>query len=176
VREACRRVAIACPTLLPVSSEGGPTVRDFGGRGGVTELLDVVDPAAFEAGSGSGWGAAHLWIGATRRELPVLGARGRRWPPPWLLVKPPAALRIPLRDGTMQRPTVLGPALVGDRPAVLLRSAPYPLGGVHGGHVLVVWNDRRRHGHLVSLHYGGVPLRTRLRAALAVATSIPGAG
>jgi hypothetical protein len=186
VREACRRVAIACPTLLPVSSEDGPTARDFSGRSAV-KLLDVEDSAAVEAGDGTRWGAAHLLVGATPRELPVFGARGRRWPPPWLLVKPPAALAVPLRDERVrsregrriviaQRPTILGPALVGDRPAVLLRSAPYPRGGLHGGHVLAVWNDRRRRGHLVSLHYGGAPLRTRLRAALAVAASIPGAG
>ena len=38
----------------------------------------------------------------------------------------------------------------GNRAAVL-REPPYPQGGIHGGHVVIVWNQGG-HGYIVSAH------------------------
>lgn len=47
--------------------------------------------------------------------------------------------------------TVLRRVAVRSHPALLLRAASHPGGGVHGGHVAVVWNQRR-HGYVFSIH------------------------
>jgi Cft2 family RNA processing exonuclease len=63
---------------------------------------------------------------------------------------------------------------VRGRPAIVVRSQPYPAGGIHGGHVIVLWNQNG-HGYLVSLHYAGgrekYTVRERTSAARAIATS-----
>jgi hypothetical protein len=68
---------------------------------------------------------------------------------------------IPGRPGLGGRPvrlSVLRRIRVGGRPGLLLRAGPYPAGGLHGGHVVALWNDGGR-GYVVSLHFedGGHP-------------------
>ncbi len=84
VQAACRQAGIPCPTLLPLSSEAGPRVTDFSSHG--TTLLSVIDPAALVAPSGRPFGAAHLLLGQTQRELPLGSTPGERWPPRGLSV------------------------------------------------------------------------------------------
>ena len=52
----------------------------------------------------------------------------------------------PVRLELLRRTTV------ATHPALLLRVADYPDGGVHGGHVAVVWNQRDA-GYVLSLHF-----------------------
>lgn len=91
------------------------------------------------------------------------------------------ALRIPSRTRTVPivgggrfvvavTSRVIGRVVVDGRRALVLEAAPYPQGGIHGGHVIVVWNASG-HGHVVSVHYDGAPLADRIQAALAVADS-----
>lgn len=147
-------------------------------------MIELNDPGAVQAPSGRRLGAAHLLVGQTPGELVLFGARGQPWPQTGLTAgyAPIRALRIPVRTETVasgsgrrlvkaRRPTVLRPALVGTHPALVLRSAPYPLGDIHSGHILVVWNAAGD-GHLLSLHYDGAPLRSRIRAAIAAAASV----
>ncbi len=47
--------------------------------------------------------------------------------------------------------------------AAILRAPPYPHGGIHGGHTLVMWNEGR-HGYLVSTHSDTSPRAARLTA------------
>jgi hypothetical protein len=43
---------------------------------------------------------------------------------------------------------------VAGHPALLLRAAAYPRGGLHGGHVGVIWNQDGA-GYALTLHYPG---------------------
>jgi len=68
-------------------------------------------------------------------------------------------------------------ARVAGRPAVALRMPwGYPAGGLHGDHVIVVWNQHG-HGYLVSVHFSGgrgtfrYSEDDRIHAALAIADS-----
>lgn len=56
-----------------------------------------------------------------------------------------AALK-PVRLRVLRRTTVAA------KRALLLRAAPFPDGGVHGGHHVIVWNDGG-HGYAVSMHF-----------------------
>ena len=48
---------------------------------------------------------------------------------------------------------------VGRAPALLLRVADYPDGGVHGGHLALVWNQDGS-GYTLSLHFADRSRRT----------------
>ena len=184
VRRACERMRITCPGLLPQSSEPGPRVTDFSSSGAT--LLNIIDPAALQSPSGRPLGAAHLLLGQTPRELVLLGAPGARWPPSGLDAAAYLSMEglriasrvqtVPIRGGgrfvQARPPTIIRVAAVHGRPALVLRADPYPQGGIHGDHILVVWNANG-HGHLVSLHYNAAPLESRIRAALAIAASEP---
>ena len=83
---------------------------------------------------------------------------------------------IPMRGGgrfvTQRAQRRLATAWVGGARAAVYQAAPYPQGGLHGGHVVVLWNAGGR-GRLVSLHAVGLPRREVVRLALAVAASEP---
>jgi hypothetical protein len=69
--------------------------------------------------------------------------------------------------------TVMRHAMVQSRPALLLQAAPNPDGGIHGGHLVVVWNQGHR-GYVFSIHTAHpVPVTQRDQAvALAAAESM----
>lgn len=46
---------------------------------------------------------------------------------------------------------VLRRARIGSAPALVLRNAPYPAGGIHGGHISIIWNAHGA-GYVVSGH------------------------
>jgi hypothetical protein len=76
----------------------------------------------------------------------------------------------------LQLPRVAAQVSVGRRPALLCVIAPYPDGGIHGGHYVVVW-DRGNAGYVMSFHYprGDRRLKPRgsdVRALLRAATSM----
>lgn len=85
----------------------------------------------------------------------ALGADGGHW-----AVDPPTSLRLagspPLVLGQpprVTRPHVLRELRVRGHAGLLLRSDPFPEGGLHGGHYALVWNEDG-HGHAISVHYG----------------------
>jgi hypothetical protein len=45
----------------------------------------------------------------------------------------------------------VGMTRVHGRPAAIMKAPPYPTGGIHGDHAIVMWNERG-HGYLVSTH------------------------
>jgi hypothetical protein len=146
-----RDIAVLCPTRL---TPGGWFVRYQTLRSGRREYLcnlDTKPPGsgeAFHALAGGrsrpfplGVTASGQWPRDTRlpRDLGLIGARplepGQR-----------SAREVPVRLALLRRTTV------ATHPALLLRVADYPDGGVHGGHLAVVWNQRDA-GYALSLHF-----------------------
>jgi hypothetical protein len=104
----------------------------------------------------------HMLFGTRCRPFP-LASRGPIWPRVFADVEPddlgligstPEVPGKPNVGGQPVRLRVLSRIAVAGRPALLLRVKPYPAGGVHGGHVVVLWNASGR-GYVVSLHFEG---------------------
>jgi hypothetical protein len=153
--EACRRAArrhdfvVLCPSQVPPPPQGAeqhvrPGDFDPTGAAYLLELSYVPQEGTF-----------HVLIGGRRDPFP-LATRGDRWP-----ATVPLDHDLRLIGRTQQTPTAPGrkpirPRLVtrtriaGTR-ALILRVAPYPDGGVHGGHYAAIWNQDG-HGYLVSIH------------------------
>jgi hypothetical protein len=157
-------VPVACPTLFPARREPARprdrhdlSGRDFTPPGYPGYLVNFNDTAAPTDDLG------HIILAAQPRPFSLAGQPGAAWP----RIRPDPEMRIV--TGTLLRRTS-----VHGLPAILVRSRRYPAGGIHGGHILVVWNERRR-GYLVSFHYrGGTASYTeqqRIGAALAIAVS-----
>src|SRR5215212_5639474 len=79
-------------------------------------------------------------------------------------VRADGALGLPGRKKLLRR------TKVGTADALVLRSPPYPRGGINGGHTVVLWNAGGR-GYFVSLHFDGYPLHERVVAAVRTARS-----
>jgi hypothetical protein len=156
VRSACERIArrtvAVCPTLFPRDPRGG----------GVT-VRPLIDPRYegylinFNAGFATD-DAGHLLIGAQPRPIMLRPVRA----------SPQLALRGKLVE--------LRRAAVGGADAVVLRARPYPQGGLHGDHLVLLWNASGR-GLLVSLHFTDrrrpdrFGREARIEAALRIAES-----
>jgi hypothetical protein len=124
--------------------------------------------------------AGHVFLGGQPTPFSLSGRAGDPWPRPGE-PNPDEAMRLPPRAaaaGRLPRATVVRRARVGHFPAIVIRLAPYPTGGVHGGHVVALWNERGR-GYLISFHFSEVlepgpspyTLSQRVRTALRMATS-----
>jgi hypothetical protein len=72
--------------------------------------------------------------------------------------------------GLPKQAQLLGHAGVGGVQATLRAAPPYPRGGIHGGHVIVTWNDGG-HGYLVSVHGVGLSRHALGEVALRLARS-----
>lgn len=159
---ACRRaavqvsIAVLCPRLLPVGGFESP--RDYG-KGPCTYLLNLES-----RGMGQSPGSIfHVLIGGTCRPW-NLTAPGGRWPAQTNI---PAEedLRLtgttsldpehPQKPARQVRLEVTRITRVGSAPALVLRNPAYPVGGIHGGHLTVVWN-RAGAGYAVSGHPVGL--------------------
>lgn len=153
---ASERIAVLCPTWLPSTRTGAARYAGFS-----------VSQADFERGecqyltqigySGHGSGRTvpfHILFGGRCEPFPLKTRQGR-WPARGNRVRD---LRLtnrvgnPGRPDTIVRPKVVGRATVRRRPALVLQVAPYPDGGIHGGHYAIVWN-RGDAGYALSLHY-----------------------
>jgi hypothetical protein len=56
------------------------------------------------------------------------------------------------RTFVVSRPTRrVGTTRVHGQPAAIMKAPPYPTGGIHGDHTIVMWNEHG-HGYLVSTH------------------------
>jgi hypothetical protein len=140
------RVAVRCPAVLPAGGYELP--RAFGH--GRCQWLANLEPRR-RRGRGPA-GIFHVLVGGTCGGWADLAAApGTRWPR-----TRPAGDRLRLigpADGGLEPPTVLRRVTVAGRPALLLRAAPYPAGGIHGDHLVLVF-DVEGDGHLVSGHAG----------------------
>ena len=125
-------------------------------------LLSANDPAF------GGDDAGHLILGAQPRRITTRGRIGQAWP---VRGERPPDPELKLSGGSLIRR-----AAVGSADAIVVRAAPYPAGGVHGGHLVLLWNAGGR-GQLVSLHFTDAerptryPERARIEAAIRIAGS-----
>lgn len=146
-----RGVPVLCPTLLP---KGRWVVRHRSLRGGPDEyLLDIeTEPP--------GWGGAfHLLAGGRTGRFSLSTTPSGGWPRDTRLRRDLGLVGAkPLRPGQPAaqakrvRPERLRRASVAGHDALLLRVRHYPDGGVHGGHLAVVWNVGGA-GYTVTLHF-----------------------
>jgi hypothetical protein len=124
--------------------------------------------------------AGHVFLGGQPTPFSLSGRAGDPWPRPGQ-PSPDEAMRLPphaAAAGRLPRATVVRRARVGHFPAIVIRLPTYPAGGVHGGHVVALWNQRGR-GYLISFHFSDVlepgpspyTLSQRVRTALRMATS-----
>jgi hypothetical protein len=154
----------ACPRLFPRRP----------GRTGEVEIQALAPPRYegylldLHAPGFGGDDVGHVILGAQPDPLELEGHVGRPWPERGTK-GPDAALKL-------TRLVVERRVAVGDAAGLVLRAAPYPRGGIHGGHAVVLWN-LDGHGQLVSLHFTSrrdpkrYPHRARVATALAMARS-----
>jgi hypothetical protein len=160
---ACARERVACPRLWPRRLDGRP-MPDRAARAlepGV--LIDVANGFCRRRCHG----VFHADVGQQPRPFGPVSERLRF---------PTRTHSVPMRGGgrfvDQRAPRRLATTRVAGARAAVYLAAPYPQGGLHGGHVVVLWNAGGR-GHLVSLHSVGLPRREVVRLAVAVARSEP---
>ena len=146
-------IAVLCPTRLPLGGFESP--RDYGDAP-CTYLLNL-EPRGMLRRAGA---VFHLLVGGTCRPW-SLRTRAGRWPADRAAVGGGLDLRLVGTTSLVPGQTeadrervalrVLQRARVGSAPALVLRNPPYPVGGIHGGHVSVIWNAGGA-GYVVSGH------------------------
>jgi hypothetical protein len=147
---ASRQLRVLCPQRLP---QGRWVVNHETLRNGPCQYLLDLETRPFGSG-----GAFHILAGGRCGPWPMAAPRGR-WP-----------ARVPLRpdlglvgtkalepgqapeDQRYVRLRVLRRAQVAGHAALVLAAAPYPDGGVHGGHTVAVWNEGGS-GYTLTMHF-----------------------
>jgi hypothetical protein len=170
IKSACARTAshaafpVLCPARWP--SPGGrdaPKARLFE-KASDEYLIDAENGFRRDGGH-----VFHLLVGGQRQAF-------GRWPAG---VDPDLRLTTrkvtsPQRGGgtfVQQLPARrIATARVHGAPATVLREPPYPAGGLHGGHVVVLWSEDGR-GYLVSVHGERLSQLALVSTALAIAQS-----
>lgn len=171
-----RSFPVACPTRYPRA------------RGGVVASSgqSMLGPSFYWASFNDQSGVAdngHVILGGQRFPFSLRGSAGEAWPRPGE-ARPVRQLQLPRAqtllqsDGTSyvvrEAPRVLSRTTVRGAPGLILAAPSYPAGGMHGDHLIVLWNRSGR-GYFVSLHLEAAPGRrdyTRVeRRAAAVATA-----
>jgi len=155
-----RDIPVLCPARLPAARW---YVRYQTLRSGRAEYLTNLDTKPSLSGD-----PFHVLAGGRRGRFSLRTDRGR-WPANEDLERDlglvGAAPRKPGRPGDTKarpvRPTVRHRAAVDRHPALLLQVAGYPNGGVHGGHLAVVWNQGRS-GSALSVHFADRSVRPRV--------------
>jgi hypothetical protein len=83
-------------------------------------------------------------------------------------------VRVPIRGGgtfVQERPAQrIGTTRINGAAALLLREPPYPEGGIHGGHILILWNHAG-HGYLASVHGIGMTPSALIQIVITLARS-----
>jgi hypothetical protein len=125
-------------------------------------------------------GAQHVLAGGRRRRFSLSEVDGH-----WPARVPRAGARCCARAGDLGligarersvgiwepvRMSVIRHARVRSRPALLLEAAPHPDGGIHGGHLVVVWNQGLR-GYVFSIHAANPRRVTQRDEAVALAAA-----
>lgn len=145
-----RRVRVRCPARLPDSGWA------------VTERTLVNDRCAYllnlaGAPVDSTAPAFHLLLGGRCGQFSLSERAGRWQPRPHSSTGQDLGLlpcRAPSDDAACRPPRMLAHATVDGHRALLLEVAPFPAGGVHGGHLVALWNQGAA-GYLVSMHFAG---------------------
>ena len=139
---------VRCPSWLPRGAWGG---RALGG-GGCDYLFELHRRSA-----GRG-GPYHAFVGGRCGNF-SLRTRSGRWPVKARRVSDLGLIgskpQAPGEQGSYFAPArlrVLRTTKVADRAALLLVAEPFPAGGVHGGHIAVVWNQGGA-GYALTLHF-----------------------
>jgi hypothetical protein len=150
ITNACARTAtsVSFPVLCPAR---WPSPRGRGGRARLFESAS--DVYLLDAANGftrRGGHVFHLLIGGQRRPF-------GHWPAgvdPRLRVTT-RKVTTPIQGGgefVQQLPARrIATARIHGGRAAILQEPPYPAGGLHGGHVVVLWNENG-HGYLLSVH------------------------
>ncbi len=157
---ASATVAVLCPTRLPIGGFEKP--RNYGDAP-CSYLLNL-EPRGFRKRAGT---VFHLLFGATCRPW-NLQTRGGRWSARLTAARAGEDLRL-IEDASLLAGQseadrkrvalrVLRHARVGAARALVLRNPPYPTGGIHGGHISVVWNANGA-GYVVTGHAVATPER-----------------
>jgi hypothetical protein len=182
LRQACRditghaQVPVLCPSVLPENGGGFERATVFDSSS-CSYLLNL-EPRGVRRSQGT---LFHVLFGGRcpAWQLPTTGP-GSTWPT--------RSVDNDLRlVGTEPRPgapsdrqpiaplEVLATTEIGGRRAIVVRSRPYPLGGIHGGHLGVIWNASG-HGYALTAHAIGTDrphaTRTAVRTLRAVAESM----
>jgi hypothetical protein len=170
IAAGCRHVAesSAFPVLCPVTwprhrGTGQPKLRF---------LENAADAYLIDASNGfsrRGADVFHVLLGGQRRPVgsgltgidPALRLTTRR-------------VKVPMKGGGEFVQALpfrrIGSTTVHGHRAAALREPPYPQGGIHGGHVVIVWNQEG-HGYLVSAHGARMPQSDIISVALQMARS-----
>ena len=171
ITNACAKAAtpsalpVLCPTRWPSPrGRGAPKARLFG------EVSDVYLINVENGFSRRGGHIFHVMVGGQAQPF-------GRWPAgvePDLRVTT-RKVTIPQQGGgrfVQKLPARrIATARVHGAGAVVLQEPPYPAGGIHGGHVVVLWNEAG-HGYLVSVHGERLSRHKVVSIALAMARSM----
>lgn len=135
-------VRVLCPTRLPTGGFEAP--RNYGDAP-CTYLINL-EPRGFLNRTGT---VFHLLFGGTCQPW-NLRTRGDRWPAELTAPRSSKDLRLIGTTSLVPGQTeadrkrvalrVLRHARVRSARALVLRNPPYPTGGIHGGHISVIWN------------------------------------
>jgi hypothetical protein len=172
VAVGCREAAVgatfpvACPTEWPATGRPSKVgLRLFGSDTGY--LLEA------QTGFGSHSPVFHVLLGGQDQPFPPGFEGGGKQ-----LRVTTRRVTTPIHKGgeatgrlfVVERPTRrVGTTRIHRQPAAILRAPPYPQGGIHGGHSIVMWNENG-HGYLVSAHSETSP-RAATRTAIQIARS-----
>ena len=160
------RVAVRCPTVLP--NGGFDVPRNYGS--GRCQWLGNLEPKSLEGRRSRA--IFHVLIGGRCGPWDLRTGAGRRWPR--TLPSADVLRLIGPREQGLESLRALRRIRIGKRPALLVRAAPYPAGGIHGDHVGVLF-EAGSDGYLVTGHAspGYAPTSAPVVDALAaVATSM----
>jgi len=154
IADGCREAAdvatfpVACPTEWPDAGRPAQArLRLFGGD--VAYLLEA------QTGFGNRSPVFHVLLGGQEKPFPAgfegggkrLRVTTRRVTTPILKGGEPTG-----RTFVVSRPTRrVGATRIHGRPAAIMQAPPYPEGGIHGDHSIVMWNENG-HGYLISTH------------------------
>jgi hypothetical protein len=174
VADGCREAAdvvtlpVVCPTEWPDAGRPAKVrLRLYGSD--VAYLLEA------QSGFGNRSAVFHVLFGGQRKLFPdgfegggkQLRVTTRRVVTPYY--GSPRGGRV-LGTSVVERPARrVGTTRVHGLPAAIMKAPPYPQGGIHGDHAIVMWNEND-HGYLVSAH-SETSRRAATRTAIQIAQS-----
>lgn len=145
-----RDIPVLCPTRLPKARW---YVAHQTLRGGRNQYLTDLETKPGGAGDPS-----HVLAGGRRGRF-SLETTNAKWPVDTRLPRDLGLVGAkPLKPGQRHdeqrrvRLKLVGRSSLGKHPALLLKVTDYPDGGVHSGHLAIIWNEGN-HGYTLSLHF-----------------------
>jgi len=180
IADGCREAAdvvafpVACPTEWPAAKRPAKVrLRLFGSYG--SSGSDDAYLLEAQTGFGSRSPVFHVLFGGQRKPFPPgfegggrqLRVTTRRVVTPYYAS--PRGGRV-LGTSVVERPARrVATTRIHGQPAAILKAPPYPQGGIHGDHAIVMWNENG-HGYLVSTH-SETSRRAATRTAIQIAQS-----